>query len=293
MSTTISAGTATSGAALASDTSGILQLQSGSTPTTAVTIDTAQNVGVGVTPSAWSNIFKVIDFYGNGSIAGSSGGITNFYNAYYNGSNYVYKTTDYSCRYTLNSGVHYWYTAPSGTAGNAITFTQAMTLQNNGQFLLGTTTQRGSCSFTLSTDSGTTQWSVGPYLSNSGQFYVASSGSTGVYLNGTSATSWSSNSDERLKTDLVPISNAVTKVNSLRSVTGRYNTDPTGTSRAFLIAQDVQAVLPEAVGTFQIPESEDKTEYLSLAYQELIPLLVASIKELSAEVTALKAKVGA
>lgn len=43
MATTINAGTATSGAAISADTSGILQLQSGSTPTTAVTIDASQN----------------------------------------------------------------------------------------------------------------------------------------------------------------------------------------------------------------------------------------------------------
>lgn len=296
MSTTISAGTATSGSAISSDTSGVLALQSGSTPTTAVTIDTAQNVGVGVTPSTWTS-YKAIQIGGvvNSFVGNTGGGTDMVQNAYYN-SGWKYASTGAASIFDagdLIGGGFAWRIAPSGTVGNAVTFTTAMALQNNGQFLLGTTTQRGSCSFTLSTDSGTTQWSVGPYLSNSGQFYVASSGSTGVYLNGTSATSWSSNSDERLKTDLVPIANAVTKVNSLRSVTGRYNTDPTGTSRTFLIAQDVQAVLPEAVGTFQIPESEDKTEYLSLAYQELIPLLVASIKELSAEVTALKAKVGA
>ena len=47
MSTTINAGNATSGAAISADTTGILQLQSGSTPTTAVTIDASQNVGIG------------------------------------------------------------------------------------------------------------------------------------------------------------------------------------------------------------------------------------------------------
>jgi len=256
-----------------------------------LTVDTNGNLGLGVTPSSWVSGAKALQFTG-GSIWVQSTQIVMAQNYYYGSGNNYAITTSQCSDYSQYAGTHVWRIAPSTTAGASPSFTQAMTLLNNGQFCLGTTTQRGSCSFTLSTDSGTTQWSVGPYLSNSSQFYVASSGSTGVYLNGTSATSWSSNSDERLKTDLVPIANAVTKVNSLRSVTGRYNTDPTGTSRAFLIAQDVQAVLPEAVGTFQIPESEDKTEYLSLAYTELIPLLVASIKELSAQVTALQAKVG-
>jgi len=292
MSTTLAAGTATSGAALSSDTSGILQLQSGSTPTTAVTIDTAQNVGVGVTPSSWyttSNTHAIQ--LPNSALLDYQGTSANYaQNAYLNTSgNWIYKTTAAATQYQQTGGAHYWYNVGSGTAGNTISFNQAMTLDNNGTLLIGTTSSRGGCYMTLSSS----QWALGPSVGSPTLFFIAATNSTGVYLNGTSATSWSSNSDERLKTDLVPIANGLEKVNTLRAVTGRYKTDATGTSRAFLIAQDVQAVLPEAVGTIQIPESEDKTEYLSLAYQELIPLLVASIKELSAEVTALKAKVGA
>jgi hypothetical protein len=71
-------------------------------------------------------------------------------------------------------------------------------------------------------------------------------GSTGVRLaNG--ATSWSSLSDERQKTSLTPIEDGLSKVAGLRAVTGRYLTDDPDKSRSFLIAQDVQAVLPEAV----------------------------------------------
>jgi hypothetical protein len=67
----------------------------------------------------------------------------------------------------------------------------------------------------------------------------------------------------------------------LRSVIGKFKTDSEGTRRSFLLAQDVQAVLPEAVDA-------TKPEQLGLSYTEVIPLLVAAIKELSAEVNALK-----
>jgi hypothetical protein len=40
--------------------------------------------------------------------------------------------------YGQDDGIHVWYTAPSGTAGNAITFTQAMTILNNGNVGIGT-----------------------------------------------------------------------------------------------------------------------------------------------------------
>jgi len=91
-------------------------------------------------------------------------------------------------------------------------------------------------------------------------------------------------SDERYKENLVPITDAITKVNSLRSVTGNFIADADKKRRPFLIAQDVLAVLPEAVDT-------SDAERYGLGYTDLIPLLVASIKELSALVTAQSATI--
>jgi hypothetical protein len=47
--------------------------------------------------------------------------------------------TGYASLYQQNGGKHIWNTAPSGTAGNAISFTQAMTLDASGRLMLGTT----------------------------------------------------------------------------------------------------------------------------------------------------------
>jgi hypothetical protein len=105
--------------------------------------------------------------------------------------------------------------------------------------------------------------------------------SGGVVLNN-GATSWAAISDERLKTDLVPIDHGTDKLASLRACTGRYMTDRESVVRAFLIAQDVQKVLPEAVTA--------KDGVLHLAYTDVIPLLVAAVKELTARVKALEAK---
>jgi hypothetical protein len=63
-------------------------------------------------------------------------------NAYYN-SGWKYVGTGFGARYSMNDvagGTHAWFTAPSGTAGNAITFTQAMTLDASGNLGIGTTT---------------------------------------------------------------------------------------------------------------------------------------------------------
>jgi len=52
---------------------------------------------------------------------------------------FVYQTSsDPVAAYRQNGAVHAWFNAPSGTAGNAITFTQAMTLNASGNLGIGT-----------------------------------------------------------------------------------------------------------------------------------------------------------
>jgi hypothetical protein len=106
---------------------------------------------------------------------------------------------------------------------------------------------------------------------------------SGVFL-AHNATSWASTSDERRKDIIEPITDAANKVSQLRAVIGKFKTDEEGTRRPFLIAQDVQAVLPEAV---QTQEDEDG-EFLGMSYTDVVPLLVAAIKELKAEIDLLK-----
>jgi hypothetical protein len=111
------------------------------------------------------------------------------------------------------------------------------------------------------------------------------SNATGVGL-GRSATSWATYSDERGKANLIPIEDGLSKIGTLRSVTGHYAEDLEQTSRSFLIAQDVQAVLPEAVDA----SDPDK---LSLRYTEVIPLLVAALKESKERIETLEARLTA
>jgi hypothetical protein len=101
-------------------------------------IDSSGNLGLGVTPSAFSGItalqVKNASMYGSGN----EGGI--YANAYYN-AGWKYIATATATGYDTNAlaGGHRWYTAPSGTAGNAITFTQAMTLDASGNLGLAET----------------------------------------------------------------------------------------------------------------------------------------------------------
>ncbi len=165
---------------------------------------------------------------------------------------------------------------------------EAVRIDASGNLLVGTTApfnlnSAGSGTFqTASSDgqlflrnsgaSANFGWYLGANSSN--QMRVYNQSGSGVLLTNGS-TSWSSTSDERLKTDLAPIQDSLQKVSALRAVTGRFKTDEEGVSRSFLIAQDFENVFPQAL------DASDE-DALSLKYTEVIPLLVASIQELKA-----------
>jgi len=110
-------------------------------------------------------------------------------------------------------------------------------------------------------------------------------------------------SDKRLKTNIVPIPNALYKVSKISGVPYRSNevaykygyVDPK--LQVGVIAQEVEKVLPEIVvpAPFDIGQNEDGTEYslsgenyLTVRYDRLVPLLIEAIKELKTELDELK-----
>jgi hypothetical protein len=104
-------------------------------------LDTSGNLGLGVTPSAWGAGTSVIDLATSGSAGAvsSSGTLSLANNGFFNGTSWIYKNTSSALLYQLISNEHRWSVAPSGTAGNAISFTQAMTLTADGNLGVGQT----------------------------------------------------------------------------------------------------------------------------------------------------------
>ena len=102
---------------------------------------TAQgNLGLGVTPSAGGLSGYVLFELANGGASIYSGPNQNLIgsNISWSGSTASYKITQFATLYNQQSGQHQWFNAPSGTAGNAISFTQAMTLGSNSGLSIGT-----------------------------------------------------------------------------------------------------------------------------------------------------------
>jgi hypothetical protein len=152
---TIAAGTTTTTALVSTgDTTGALVLQTNGT-TTAVTIDTSQNVGVGVTPSGnfllqagnfatnAARSFKLMALYGGISGGGYPQVGYNFRSTTTT-SSYIYDVSDIASAINFQDGFLF-NIAASGTAGNAITFTQALALEKDKSLALqGATPQTGT-----------------------------------------------------------------------------------------------------------------------------------------------------
>ena len=97
----------------------------------------------------------------------------------------------------------------------------------------------------------------------------------------------STTSDMRLKDNIEPISDALSKVNALTGYTFTYEKD--GRQSAGLLAQEVEEVLPSAVANRKLPlQKSDDNEYKTLEYNQTIALLVESIKELKQKVDELE-----
>lgn len=347
-------------------------------------LDSSGNLGLGVTPSAWSSSGAKMLQVGRANLVGTTAASDLYLNAnsYYN-TGWKYIADGYATRYSQNdvsNGAHAWFTAPSGTAGNAITFTQAMTLDTNynltlnagggfvttksgiypegagslytttgylrfsngasetmridssGRLLVGATSQSAGMNGGLFTvgngaagrqftaasgatfingDSGT--WAIGHYMiggsgTNRGGFGASGAADTlsyywvGQSYSGTGVqlanggTSWSSLSDVRDKNVHGAIDLALEKVSAISPVYYNYKSDEVDARRRVgVIAQEVQAVFPEAVTELQreIDNPTEETKRLTVAYTELVPLLIGAIQELKAELDATKAEVAA
>jgi hypothetical protein len=117
--------------------------------------------------------------------------------------------------------------------------------------------------------------------------YVQANQANGVYLS-VGSTSWTANSDERLKNITGNIENAIDSLLTLRAIKHTWKSDNTNKQHLALIAQDVEKVFPEVIDSLKLPskvgeEQTDETEYLGVRYTELIPVLVKAIQELKAE----------
>jgi hypothetical protein len=177
--------------------------------------------------------------------------------------------------------------------------TERARITSDGEFLVGTTSATGKV--TISGIGGSngnslyiSGWGSGVgaaatwkavNTSNADVMYFETSGaSVGKIAITSTATSYVTSSDYRLKHDIQPMTGALAKVAQLKPVTYKWNADDSD-GEGF-IAHELQEVAPYAVSG-----EKDGEQMQGVDYGKITPLLTAALQEAIAEIQSLKARV--
>jgi hypothetical protein len=252
----------------------------GGSDTERMRIDSSGNLGLGVTPSAWSApAFQI----SRGSHFADTGSVGMQHNAYFNSGWKYIASSQGALQFQAIPGTGFlWSTAPSGTAGNAISFSEAMRIDSSGNLLVGR-----SSAGAAATDNGHVFYGSGQHyiFSNATEcvrFYETSGSGqqVGSISITSSATAFNTSSDERLKENITdaPAGN----VDDIKVRSFDWKAD--GSHQDYgMVAQELEAVAPYAV-----TKGQTEDDMWSVDYSKLVPMLIKEIQDLKAEVAALK-----
>ena len=265
----------------------------GTNNTERMRLDSSGNLGLGVTPSAWVTFNSIIQGQGYalaGFASGSNVQSALICNAFFDGSNFIYRSSAAASEYLQISGQHQWFTAPSGTAGNAISFTQAMTLDASGNLGIGTSSPAAKFHVYGADNIAKIQTSA-TNTSNRGMivFYDGADDFCGQITSnpGTNTTSYNTSSDYRLKDNIQDVTGSGEFIDALQPRTWNWKSD--GSIAAGFIAHELQAVSPTSVvGEKDAVDENGNPQYQSVEYgsAEVIAMLVAEVKSLRARLAA-------
>ena len=140
---------------------------------TRMVVDTSGNMGIGVTPNAWSTV-TALQMAGPSMWGSSSVGHWSI-NTYFDGTNYKYINTGAVTDYYQLSGAHVWRYAASGTAGANVSFSEAMRIDSSGNILIGSADAGNTLRY-LDLQNANTGSSAGAIM----RFITANTAGTGV-----------------------------------------------------------------------------------------------------------------
>jgi hypothetical protein len=276
-------------ATVGTDANNNLLFSIGNPPSEKMRLDASGNLGLGVTPSTWS-VGKAIEVSTSGNAIWSVGA-GDFYmtcGLSYNGAfKYAYSGGAVGA-YEQYRGNHYWYNAPSGTAGNTANLITAMTLDPSGNLLVGTSTgtTNGGYYFAVgSSSSFDTGHATGTASGATFQRYTYAGSVIGsISQSGTTAVLYNVTSDQRLKENIVDAPEFGSVIDSIQVRSFDWKTDHTH-QRAGFIAQELVTVAPEAVHS---PVNEE--DMMAVDYSKLVPMLVKEIQSLRKRILTLENK---
>lgn len=296
MSTKLKAGTATSGAVIDADTTGILELQSGSTPTTAITVDASQGVGIGTaSPSGKLTVYYSTNGAYNTGVNiqngnSGSGATTSFQLTNDAGNRAGAYLTSSTCSYYGGTNTFNLGTVESIPFTFLTGNSERMRITAAGQLLINSTSYAyvNSNNVVFGDGQGIFQHIAGTSSGASYCDFTYNAGRIGnISQNGTTAVAYNTTSDYRLKENVAPMQNALNVVQQLKPVTYTWKAD--GSEGQGFIAHELQEIVPDCVtGEKDAVDAEGKPVYQGIDTSFLVATLVAAIQELKAEVDALK-----
>jgi len=186
------------------------------------------------------------------------------------------------------------------TANGAISPTERMRINRNGQVLIGTTDVGYGSQSGFTFDGGVSasyQTISHANASASGSEYVAFGYNGGligsIAQSGTTAVAYNTTSDYRLKGNVTAVTDGITRLQQLKPSRFNFIADPGRTVDGF-IAHEVQTVVPEAItGEKDEVDDDDNPVYQGIDQSKLVPLLTAALQEAVAKIESLEARLTA
>jgi hypothetical protein len=184
------------------------------------------------------------------------------------------------------------------TADGASSPTERMRIGANGTVFIGQTTNPSTATLVLKVPTGSGNGVNAQITSNTGTSFPWSNyNASSTYVGGISctstATSFPTSSDYRLKTNVQPLADAISLVSQLKPSTFEFNENLGETVQGF-IAHELQEVVPLAViGEKDAEDANGNPIYQGVDAAKLVPLLTAALQEAVAEIKALKDRVTA
>jgi len=166
-----------------------------------------------------------------------------------------------------------------------------MRLDGDGNFYIGTTTTGGNVAngFTIQNSAGATYTALGhPNGTSSGAAYTIFSYNSGtigsITQNGTTAVSYNTSSDQRLKYNIAAADDAGSKIDAIQVRKFDWKVDDSHQDYG-MVAQELLEVAPEAVA-----QGETEDDMMGVDYSKLVPMMIKEIQSLRARINALEAE---
>jgi len=269
---------------------------------TAITIDSSENVGVGGTPNNFGGMTTSLEIKGTSDVELSLHATSDAMSDGARIGQIVFNAGSDSTVPTVsaikgsvsgtdeNKGHLSFHTRNTDTGGLP---SERMRILSTGGVLMNRTSSNSSASTTLDIDAGSNIYCIvmtaNPTNGAFVRFHKDDGSEIGSIDHTASVTRYLTSSDHRLKENVVAMEDATTRLKQLQPKRFNFIADSNDTTVDGFLAHEVQSVVPEAVSrTHNEVDDDGNPNYQGIDQSKLVPLLVKTIQELEARITALE-----